>query len=351
MNHSKVSELYNRHYGGLFLFIAALVVVPFVANSFLLTVLILVGLYGIVTTGLTMLMGYAGQISLGHAAFYGIGAYASAVMTGTYGMPGIVGILVGVAFAGTVAVLIGIPTLKLKENYLALATLGFGIIIFTFFKELKEITGGLNGFFGIPSFNLFGFAFDTDLKFYFLIWALLIVGILFSKNIIDSRVGRALRSIHGSDVAANSIGVNIQQYKLKVFVLSAVYASVAGSLYAHYVTFINPNLFTAMESITFLIMVVIGGSANIWGGMIGAIVYVLLNELLKEVVPMFFPNVGGEFQIVFFGILLVAILIYMPQGLAPTLGKVWRRLAGRKNKKAAVTGPPNADATVGGSKS
>ncbi|WP_082174310.1 branched-chain amino acid ABC transporter permease [Bacillus sp. FJAT-27231] len=350
MNHSKVNDLYNRHYGGLFLFIVVLAIVPFFVNSFFLSVLILVGLYAIVTTGLTMLMGYAGQISLGHAAFYGVGAYASAVMTGTHGMPGIVGVLVGVILSIVIAVLIGIPTLKLKENYLALATLGFGIIIFTFFKELKEITGGLNGFFGIPSFSLFGFSFDTDLKFYFLIWVLLIIGILFSKNVIDSRVGRALRSIHGSDIAANSIGVNIQQYKLKVFVLSAVYASVAGSLYAHYITFINPNLFTAMESINFLIMVVIGGSANIWGGMIGAIVYVLLNELLKDIVPVFFPNVGGEFQIVFFGVLLVAILIYMPQGLAPTLGKLWGRLVGRKSKKPAVTGPPNADATVGGSK-
>jgi branched-chain amino acid transport system permease protein len=225
-----------------------------------------------------------------------------------------------------VAVLIGIPTLKLKENYLALATLGFGIIIFTLFKEFKTITGGLNGFFGIPSFEIFGWAFNTDIKFYYLAWTLLLLSIFFSGNVIKSRVGRALRSIHGSDIAANSLGVNIQSYKLKVFVLSAVYASIAGSLYAHYVSFINPDLFTAMESISLLIMVVIGGSASIWGGMIGAIIYVWLNEALKDAVPLLLPSVGGEFQIIFFGVLLVAILIYMPQGLAPVLSRVWNHL-------------------------
>src|SRR5690606_31727542 len=166
------------------------------------------------------------------------------------------------------------------------------------------------------SFELFGFSFNTDMSFYYLVWLILLLSILFSSNIIHSRVGRALRSIHGSDIAANSIGVNIQQYKLKVFVLSAIYASIAGSLYAHYVSFINPELFTAMESINLLIMVVIGGSSSIWGGMIGAIVYVLLNEGLKDIVPAILPSVGGEFQIIFFGILLVVILIYMPQGLA-----------------------------------
>jgi branched-chain amino acid transport system permease protein len=317
---------FQKQLTAIVLFCIAIFFIPFVANSFFLSVMILIALYSIVTTGLTMLMGYAGQISLGHAAFYGIGAYSAAVATGTYGLPSIFGILAGIAISALVAVLIGIPTLKLKENYLALATLGFGIIIFTLFKEFKTITGGLNGFFGIPSFEIFGWAFNTDIKFYYLAWTLLLLSIFFSGNVIKSRVGRALRSIHGSDIAANSLGVNIQSYKLKVFVLSAVYASIAGSLYAHYVSFINPDLFTAMESISLLIMVVIGGSASIWGGMIGAIIYVWLNEALKDAVPLLLPSVGGEFQIIFFGVLLVAILIYMPQGLAPVLSRVWNHL-------------------------
>ncbi|VEF48045.1 inner-membrane translocator [Bacillus freudenreichii] len=340
----------QKQYIGIALLVAILTIIPFFANSFMLSVLILIGLYAIVTSGLTMLMGYAGQISLGHAAFYGIGAYSAAIVTGTYGLPSILGILTGIVIASIIAVIIGIPTLKLKENYLALATLGFGIIIFVFFKEFKELTGGLNGFFGIPSFEILGFAFNTDLRFYYLVWLILLLSILFSSNIIHSRVGRALRSIHGSDIAANSIGVNIQQYKLQVFVLSAIYASISGSLYAHYVSFINPELFTAMESISLLIMVVIGGSSSIWGGMIGAVVYVLLNEGLKDLVPMMLPSVGGEFQIIFFGVLLVVILIYMPQGLAPALGKLWNLISFSGKKEQPSIKKDETNVSAGGSK-
>ncbi|RST72963.1 branched-chain amino acid ABC transporter permease [Siminovitchia acidinfaciens] len=340
----------QKQYIGIALLVAILTIIPFFANSFMLSVLILIGLYAIVTSGLTMLMGYAGQISLGHAAFYGIGAYSAAIVTGTYGLPSILGILTGIVIASVIAVIIGIPTLKLKENYLALATLGFGIIIFVFFKEFKELTGGLNGFFGIPSFEILGFAFNTDMRFYYLVWLILLLSILFSSNIIHSRVGRALRSIHGSDIAANSIGVNIQQYKLQVFVLSAIYASISGSLYAHYVSFINPELFTAMESISLLIMVVIGGSSSIWGGMIGAVVYVLLNEGLKDLVPMVLPSVGGEFQIIFFGVLLVVILIYMPQGLAPALGKLWNLISFSGKKEQPSIKKDETNVSAGGSK-
>ncbi len=346
-----VNKLYKRNYLGPGILICALLLAPFVSSPFIVSILIFIGLYSLVTTGLTMLMGYAGQISLGHAAFYGIGAYATAVLSGTYGMPSIVGILVGILLTVLVATLIGIPTLKLKENYLALGTLGFGIIIFTFFKEFKGITGGLNGFFGIPALELFGFTFDTELKFYFLVWVLAILSVFFSKNVIESRVGRALRSIHGSEVASSSIGVNIQSYKLKVFILSAVYASIAGSLYAHYITFINPAVFTSMESINFLIMVVIGGSVNIWGGMIGATVYVLLNEILKDVVPLIFPNVGGEFQIIFFGLLIVVMLIYLPSGLSSSFDKIGEKIKQRRRKRANRNGDAELKEIVGGGKS
>ncbi|MDH5161585.1 branched-chain amino acid ABC transporter permease [Heyndrickxia oleronia] len=315
------------HYIKWIILVAVIIILPFISNSFFLSMMILIGLYALVGTGLTMLMGYAGQISLGHAAFYGIGAYSTAIMTGTYGLPSVIGIIVGLIIAGIIAYIIGHPTLKLKENYLALATLGFGIIIFTFFKEFKGLTGGLNGFFGIPAFNLFGFLFDTDLKFYLLTWILVLLGIIFANNIIQSRVGRALRSIHGSEVAASSIGINIQKYKLQVFVLSAIYASIAGSLYAHYITFINPNLFTAMESINFLIIVVIGGSASVWGGVIGAALYVFLSEWLKEITPTIFPNVGGEFQIIFFGLLIVVMLIFMPKGFISLLKRLGDKIS------------------------
>ena len=310
----------------------------------------MVGIYALVCNGMTMLIGYAGQISLGHAAFYGVGAYSSAIISATYGLSPWFGMIVGMIIAGIIAIIVGIPTFKLKGHYLALATLGFGIIVFTLFKEFRELTGGSNGFFGIPSINLFGFEFNSDLRYFYLVWVFVFIGIIFSRNIIHSRIGRALRSIEGSEIASDAVGVNIMKYKLQVFVLSAMFASLAGSLLAHYVSFINPDLFGAMTSIYFLIMVIIGGSKSIWGSVIGAATYVLLGELLKHFMPILLPNKGGEFEIVFFGILLVVTLIYMPNGLSPQLEKIFSKFQKKKvtietplqiNKKQIASGGEN----------
>ncbi|MCG6796426.1 branched-chain amino acid ABC transporter permease [Geobacillus sp. YHL] len=308
-------------------------------NNYVLSTLILIGLYALVSTGMTLLMGYAGQISLGQAAFYGIGAYASAYLTAHAGWPSWLALAAGAVLAALVALVVGIPVFRLREHYLALATLGFGVIMFTFFKEWKEITGGLNGFFGIPPIRIAGVPLQSDLQFYYLVSLFVLAGLWFAHNIVRSRVGRALRAIHGSEVAASSLGVNIMKYKLQIFMLSAVYASIAGSLYAHYVTFINPDLFGIVPSIYFLIMVVIGGTASVWGGLIGAAVYVCLGEWLKAVVPLLLPNAGGEFEIVFFGLLLVVMLIYMPNGLTGVMQKRMRRfleMGGRQEKQIAT---------------
>jgi len=354
MKKEGLTKLYNRSLLGPLAVGVIVFALPFVfsANAYILSTLILIGIYALVCTGLNLLMGYAGQISLGQAAFYGIGAYASAYMTVKMGTSPIIGIVVGIIISAIIAVIIGIPTFKLKENYLALATLGFCIIVYTFFKEWKDLTGGLNGFFGIPKFEVVGFAFTTQ-HFYFLVWFLVIAGIIFARNIIQSRIGRALQSIHGSEVASDSIGVNIQNYKLQTFVISAVYASVAGSLYAHYSMFINPELFDAMQSIMFLIMVVIGGVSSVWGGLIGAVVYVFLSEWLKDLVPMFLPNAGGEFETVFFGLLLVIILIYMPNGLAHPLSKLFSFIGSlfKKEKNEPLEVQENSSHTMGGDKS
>lgn len=346
MAKAELSKIYNRSIT-LPLMVAVIILLfpVLVPSPYVISTMILIGCYSLACTGLTMLMGYAGQVSLGQAAFYGIGAYMSAILSGTYGVSPWLGMLAGAVVAAIVAYIVGIPTLKLKEHYLALATLGFGIIFYTFFKEFVPLTGGLNGFFGIPGIEVFGFALDSDVKYYYLVGTILFLGILFSRNLIQSRVGRALRSIHGSEVASDSIGVDIHGYKLKVFVLSAVYTSVAGSLYAHYVTFINPNLFDVMMSIHFLIMVVIGGASSIWGALIGAGLFVFLGEMLKEVVPMFLNVAGGEFETVFFGILLVIILIYMPEGIGPGLERLGRRAAARvRTKKPAE----NQSQAIGG---
>lgn len=324
MHKKQLKNIYNNSPIGILLFSVLLLLLPiFIKSNYFYTVLIMIGFYALVCNGMTMLVGYAGQISLGHAAFYGIGAYSTAILSTTYGVSPWIAIIVGMVVAGIVALIVGIPTFKLKGHYLALATLGFGIIIYTAFKELRDLTGGSNGFFGIPTISLFGFEFNNDVRFFYLVWFFVIIGLIFSRNVIHSRIGRALRSIEGSEIASDAVGVNIMNYKLQVLILSAMFSALAGSLLAHYVSFINPELFGVNTSIFFLIMVIIGGASRIWGSIVGAATYVLLGELLKHYIPILLPNAGGEFEIVFFGVLLVITLIYMPNGLSPQLEKLF----------------------------
>lgn len=331
-------QIHRLSFGSPFIpFVLILLLPLFITSNYVLSMLILIGLYALVCNGLTLLMGFAGQISLGHAAFYGIGAYLSAILSATYDISPWIAMIIGALVASVIAFIVGIPTFKLNGHYLALATLGFGIIVYTAFKELSQWTGGLNGFFGIPSLSFLGIELNNDFRYYYLVWLFVMIGLLFSRNVLRSRVGRALRSIEGSEAAADAIGINIMKYKLQVFVLSAIFASFSGSLYAHYVTFINPNLFEAMTSIHFLIMVVIGGAGSIWGSVIGAGAFVILGEGLKSVVPIIFPNAGGEFEIVFFGILLVVVLIFMPKGLSQLLTR------GSIQNQYAVSSIPSSD--------
>ncbi|MCL1699562.1 branched-chain amino acid ABC transporter permease [Lysinibacillus sp. Bpr_S20] len=346
MNKKGLKLIYNNSLVGPSIFFALLFCIPLVGSNYTLAIFTMIGFYALICIGLTMLTGYAGQISLGHAAFYGIGAYTSAYMTATLGFSPWLAILVGALISALVALLIGIPTFKLKGYYLALATLGFGIIVYTAFKELTSITGGSNGFFGIPSIHLFGFEFVTDQSYFYLIWLFVFMALVFSRNIIHSRIGRGLRSIEGSEIAADAVGVNLMKYKLQIFVTSAIFTSISGSLLAHYVSFINPNLFTANTSIYLLIMVIIGGLSNIWGAIVGSAAYVLLGELLKHFVPVFFPNIGGEFEIVFFGLLLVLTLIYMPNGLVPQFMKIARKL-NKKERHASIAFTIDTQATGG----
>lgn len=328
----ELGQVYSRSIKGISLLTLLLLLLPLVISSaYVISTLIMIGLFTIICTGMNMLMGYAGQISIGHAAFYGIGAYSSAYMTVTLGMPSVVGILVGALVAAVIAYLMGKPTLRLTGHYLALATLGFGVIVFILFKQMKGITGGLDGFTGIPSLQLLGFQFNTDFSYYYLVWILALLGIFLARNVIQSRVGRALRSIHSSEIASDSVGVDIRKYKLQVFIMSAVYAAIAGSLYAHYVSFINPFVFDSHASLNFLIMAVIGGSGSIWGGLVGAAVFVILGEGLKEVIPLIASNTSAQVEIVFFGILLVVLLIYMPEGFGPALQKLWNRFVPLNN--------------------
>ena len=300
--------------------IATVALLPvFLSSNYYLSVLVTIGLNTILVLGLNLLMGYAGQLSLGHAAFYGLGAYVSGILTATYGVHSIPAAVIAVALVGLVALIVGIPSLKLRGQYLAMATLGFGIIIYIVLKEMGWLTGGPSGLTGIPKLSIFGFTFDNDLKKYYLVWTVAMCVLIISNNIVKSRVGRALRAIHTSEIAAASVGIDIKRYKLIVFVISAMLASIAGSLFAHIMNFISPSSFGFNVSIVLVTMVVVGGMASIWGSIFGASVLTLLPMSL---------SLFEEFDIIIYGAILMAIMIVMPEGLTRgVVDRIKRRFA------------------------
>lgn len=318
----------------MFIFSLAILILPFViTNNYYRSVLVVIGLHTIVVVGLCLLMGYAGQISLGHAAFYGLGAYVTGILTTTYNVSPWLAMLAGAVLTGIVAYAIGIPIFRLKEHYLALATLGFGLIIHVILMEEVHLTGGPSGLTeSIPYLKIGNLVFNNDFKFYFLVWIAALTAIVLANNVVFSRIGRALRSVHGSEYAAESLGVDTAKHKLQVFTLSAVYASVAGSLYAHYVTFISPSPFGLMTSIMFMVMAVVGGLSSIWGPILGVAVITILTEGLKVFIPKLIPQAGGEYQIVVFGLILVIIMIFLPEGLITGLRNIYEGLKFRKER-------------------
>lgn len=285
--------------------VAGLLALPF-AGDYYTSLAVVIGIHTIVAVGLCLLMGYAGQVSLGHAAFYGLGAFTSGVLTVRLGVSPWLALIVGMLLCALIAFGTGYPIFSLRGPYLALATLAFGIIVYVLFVEVKELTGGPQGLPSIPPLAIGDFAFDSDFKVYYLVWAVCLGVLLFSHNLVHSRPGRALRAIHGGEEAARSVGVDVDGFKVKVFVLSAVYASLAGSLYAHYVTFVSPQPFGFMFSVKLLTMVAVGGLASIWGGIFGATAVTLLSAVLQPF---------GELDVVVFGLILIVIMVYLPQGL------------------------------------
>lgn len=311
---------------GLLLMAAVIVALPVFLRSDYVSTGIFIGIAAILTLGLCMLMGYAGQISLGHAAFYGLGAYASAVLTVKLGLSPWVAMALGVLITGVMAYLIGKVIFRLTGHYLAVATLGLGIVVFIAFNEFGAITGGSTGLPGVPRLAVGSFVFDTDTEYFYLVWAVVIALMALSLNIVNSRVGRGLRAIHGSEAAAESIGVDSSRYKLQVLVLSAMYASIAGSLYVHYMRFVSPTPFDFHASVRLVVMAAVGGLASVWGAPFGAAAIILLTALLRDNLGYVIPDASGEHAVIAYGIILVVIMIFLPQGLTSGMVsmKKWR---------------------------
>ncbi len=298
------------------LFILAVLFYPFIfQDNYSLNIMIFVGINAIIVVGLGLLLGYAGQISLGHAAFYGLGAYISGFLATRYHWPVWLTIPIAIFFTGVLAYFIGQPTLRLKGHYLAMATLGFGEIMSVLFVELDEFTGGTSGMLNIPSPKIFGFTFKSYFSYYYLVWAIFFFILLLSVNIVRSRMGRALLAIHGSEMAAEASGVDVERYKVQVFVLSAAYAALAGGLYAHFVNFVSPSNFTLLYSIILVIMVIVGGMSKLSGAILGAIILTALPEYMR---------VFKEFNLLIFSVLLILTMLFMPKGMVVAFNKVWQ---------------------------
>jgi branched-chain amino acid transport system permease protein len=307
---------------GFALLAVLIIILPvFVKSKYYFIVLNVIGLNTIVVVGLNLLIGFAGQISLGHAAFYGLGSYFSGILTVNYGFPLWPAMILGMLATGVVAYLIGYPSLKLRGHYLVMATLGFGIIVNILMGELEPFTGGHDGLIGIPHLFVGGMSFDTDLKNFYLIWSFVFLFMVVARNLLNSRVGRALRAIHGSEVAANSLGVNTADYKVKVFVLSAMFASISGSLYAHYITFISPGSYDFYYSIQVVTMVIVGGMGSLWGSLFGAGILTFISEALQ---------VAKQYHIIAYGIFLCLVLVFLPEGIP---AGIYNFILRKKNQK------------------
>lgn len=273
-------------------------------------VMVLAGIYAILALGLSLFMGYAGQISLGHAAFFGIGAYTTAILTTRHGFSPLAALWASALSASAVAYLIGRPILKLKGYFLALATLGFGEIFLVMVRESTNLTGGVIGIFGIPWFSVKGFSFDTYLKQYYLIWGVVAGLFIFSKNLVRSKVGRALLAVAASEDAASSVGINVPRIKLEIFVLGAAFAGLAGSLFACIMSIANPEAFGLGVTVPIVMMVILGGMGTIYGPVAGAILLTWLMDILSTYQGYGLP---------IYSVILILLLIFFPDGIGTRL--------------------------------
>ncbi|HNQ17820.1 MAG TPA: branched-chain amino acid ABC transporter permease [Smithellaceae bacterium] len=289
------------------IFSFALLVIPFsLRESYLLNVMVFIGIHTMLAVALNLLMGYAGQISLGHAAFFGMGAYISGIFTTRFGLDPWLVIIMAALCAAAIAFAMGFPILKLKGHYLAMATLGFGIIIYIIFNETVNWTGGPSGLSGIPNLKIGELVFDNDFHNYYLVWIITLGVMLLSINLSQSRIGRALRAVHDSEVAARVMGINAWVLKVQIFTVSAFISAMAGSLYAHTMTFVAPASFGFNFSVELVTMVVVGGLGSIYGSFLGAAILTTLPEFLR---------VFEDFDIIIYGLMLIVITMFMPGGL------------------------------------
>jgi branched-chain amino acid transport system permease protein len=281
--------------------------------AYILHILIIAGIYIILTLSLNLIVGYTGLPALGHAAFSCIGAYMSALLALRLGLSPWIGLLMGACVAALLGIVIGFPSVRLKGDYLALATFGFGVIVYAIAKNWVSVTRGPMGLPGIPQFTIFGFQISEIWAYLILVAVFVALTVFVLRRVTNSPFGRVLKSIREDEIASEALGKDTTKHKLLVFIIGAFFAGIGGSLYAHYITFIDPSSFTVMESITILLMVIFGGMGSIWGSVVGATVLVVFPELLRF---LGMPSaIEAQTRQMIYGLLLVILMIKRPQGL------------------------------------
>ncbi|MBM3570454.1 MAG: branched-chain amino acid ABC transporter permease [Alphaproteobacteria bacterium] len=305
----------SRH-RGLVLLAAVVLALPwFLANKFHFQVAILIGLNALVCVGLNLLIGYAGQISLGHAAFFGLGAYVPALLVDKLRWDSSLALAAGLAAVGLLAFAVARPILRLKGHYLAMATLGLGIIVAIVINRELDLTGGPDGM-SVRAYRIGDLRLRGEWTWYWITGGTLVLGVWLAQNLIDSPAGRALRALHGSEVAAESLGIDVAGFKVKAFVISALYAGLAGAMTAHFLQFVTPIEAGFLRSIEFVTMVVLGGMASTLGVVVGAAILTLLPQLLTGF---------HDYEHLVLGAILMGMMIFLPKGLVPSLAALWTR--------------------------
>ncbi|WP_448006289.1 branched-chain amino acid ABC transporter ATP-binding protein/permease [Agromyces bauzanensis] len=334
---------------GVAILVVIVLIVPFTASSSMMNIVVFSMIFALPAIGLSLLMGLAGQVSLGQAAFFAIGAYTHAILLQKFEMPGVVAAVGGVVAAMLAALLVGLPMLRLRGHYLALATLGLGFIVMIAVREW-EFTGRTTGIYGFGRPEVFGIPISNNGLFFWFIAPFVIIGLVLALNLTRSRAGRALSSVNDSELAAESLGVNTYALRVKVFTLSAGFAGLGGVFYAYQVQIVSPQMAEFHVSVELLLMVVIGGLGSVWGAIAGAFIVELLSEGLRELIPAIIPGATGEVQLIGYGLVLILVILLLPGGLYQAVRTVWaairRRMAARRTTTAAKAAAKTPDGTA-----
>lgn len=301
----------------LLLLAVVLAAVHVFGNGYVINLLVVTALFALPALGLSLLMGYTGQISLGHAAFVGLGAYASAILSRQLGLDPWLTVALATVLAAGIAWCIGWLVFRLRSHHLAMATLAFGIIVHVCLVEWRSLTGGQDGLPSIAPLAIAGFALASDARFYPLAWAACLISLLLAGNLVNSPAGLTMRVVAESEPVAGSIGIASDRLKRQIMAISGAYAGLGGALYAHWLGYISPSPFDVGFSIRLLLMVALGGFAGIWSVLFGVFFVVVTSEVLKPF---------GRYDVVIYGLLLVVVMIYCPRGLLFGLADLYRRV-------------------------